>query len=101
MGGGNFILIKHVLWQERKHECALCKKALEYKQAQVHHVLPYHRFPDLATKRNNMIFVCNDCHREIHYRNPFLNIHLMREKAREFGLNLKDYYNTYDYDAKT
>ena len=65
---------------------------------ELHHVLPWARFPELRASSRNMLLLCHNCHKEIHC-NPFLNIRLMEQKAAELGINLKE---RYDYgDSQT
>lgn len=59
---------------------------------EIHHVLPYGRFPELARDERNMMCVCGSCHKEIH-NNPYYNIRLQEEKALEYNINLKEQYN--------
>ena len=60
----------------------------------MHHVLPLSRFPELGQSIRNGIMLCHKCHKEIHC-NPWRNIELMKAKAEELGIDLKD---RYDYD---
>ena len=59
---------------------------------QIHHVLPYGRFPELARDERNMMCLCKDCHREVH-NNPYYNIRLQEEKGEELGIDIKRYYS--------
>ena len=70
----------------------MCGKHFEYKEFENHHVLPWGRYPEYRMKAKNMLFVCHKCHREIH-NNPWLNIKLMKAKAAELGIDLKDKYD--------
>lgn len=40
-----------------------------------------------------MLFLCKKCHFELH-QNPYLNIQLMENKAKEYNINIKKYYKT-------
>lgn len=84
--------VKERLFKLRDHKCEMCGK--EFKRmscAQVHHILPWWRFRQFEFDDRNLLLLCNDCHKEIH-NNPFLDCTLQEEKAKELGVNLKDYY---------
>ena len=84
--------IKERIYKLRDHKCEMCGK--EFKRmscAQVHHVLPWWRFRQFEFDDRNLLLVCNDCHKEIN-NNPFLDCTLQEAKAKELGVNLKDYY---------
>lgn len=85
--------LKERLWRKQGHKCMMCGKEIrKYGHSQLHHVLPYQRFPQFATDIRNVMLLCNDCHDEIH-GNPFLDCKMQTEKAEELGINLKDYYD--------
>ena len=73
-------------------KCELCGLNVR-KKGEIHHILPYHIFQSLYYDTNNMLFLCKKCHNEIH-QNPYLNIQLMEKKAKEYNINIKDYYKT-------
>ena len=66
-------------------------KQFDISFMELHHVLPWSRFPELRAKKSNQLLLCHDCHKEIHC-NPYLNIRLMEDKAKEFGIDLKERY---------
>lgn len=72
--------------------CELCGLNVRRK-GEIHHILPYSIFPMLYHDTNNMLFLCKRCHNEVH-NNPYLNIQLMEMKAKEYNINIKDYYKT-------
>lgn len=72
-------------------KCEICGCKSEHLQA--HHILPYSRFADYRDDLNNFLFICGDCHNEIH-RNPFINAKLIREECERRGLDYRDFYNT-------
>lgn len=86
--------IKNQLYKKQKHVCPLCQQEHPYKYMELHHKLPWPRFPELRMKHRNLVMLCHDCHKEVHC-NPFLNIRMMKEAAQHFGIDLKD---RYDYD---
>ena len=86
--------IKGKMYEKQQGICPHCGKHFEMSYMELHHVLPWARFPELRTKRKNQLLLCHDCHKEIHC-NPYLNIRLMEEKAKEFGIDLKE---RYDYE---
>ena len=89
--------IKGKMYENQYGICPHCGKHFEMSYMELHHVLPWSRFPELRAKRKNQLLLCHDCHKEIHC-NPYLNIRLMEEKAKEFGIDLKE---RYDYDNGT
>ena len=72
-------------------KCEICGCESEHLQA--HHILPYSIFADYRDDLNNFLFICSDCHNEIH-RNPFINAKLIREECERRGLDYRDFYNT-------
>lgn len=88
----DIVPIKEKLWGSTQGHCMMCGKEIgKFCHSQVHHILPYSRFPHLATNESNVVLLCRTCHKAIH-TNPFLDSKLQTEKAKEFGINLKDYY---------
>jgi 5-methylcytosine-specific restriction endonuclease McrA len=69
------------------YRCAICGKKT-YRQAQLHHVLPYTFFPEYETDIRNVMLLCVGCHNEVH-RNPYINISLMERKSKELGCETK------------
>ena len=82
---------KHELYKKVEGRCEVCGKEVKYRNMQMHHVLPYGRFPDLSLDPRNIMLVCCDCHKEIH-QDPYRNIQLMEEKAKELNIELNDRY---------
>ena len=79
------------IYERSGWKCEICGADI-HRGGQIHHVLPYGRFPELARDERNMMCLCNDCHREVH-NNPYYNIRLQEEKALEYNINLKELYN--------
>ena len=86
--------IKGYRYKQQKGLCPECGKLFDIKEMELHHVLPWGRFPELRARKANMILLCHKCHKEIHC-NPWKNIELMKAKAEELGIDLKE---RYDYD---
>ena len=84
--------IKGQLYKKQDGICPHCGKKFEVSYMELHHILPWARFPELRQKKRNQLLLCHDCHKEIHC-NPYLNIKLMEEKAKEFGIDLNEKYN--------
>lgn len=78
-------------YERSGHKCEICGKEITYQEAQLHHILPFHKFQQFAMDERNMQILCNSCHNGIH-TDPYKEIRQMEEKAKEFGINLKDYY---------
>lgn len=68
--------------------CDICGKY--DNRAEIHHILPYNRFPYLERKQWNLMLVCRDCHREIH-SNPFLESSMIAEVAKKQNIKLDQY----------
>lgn len=62
---------KNELLDKNGHRCECCGRHLEYKDAQLHHILPISMAPHLAKTKSNMMILCNCCHKAIH-GNPFV-----------------------------
>lgn len=89
----NIMGVKHKLWKENDGYCQMCgKKINKFGSSQVHHVLSWWRFPQFETDKRNLMLLCRDCHNTIH-KDCFLESRLITAKAKELGINLKDYYN--------
>jgi hypothetical protein len=87
----NIIKNKQKLYERQEHRCPLCGEEFTYKEMELHHILPWARFPELKQSIRNSVMLCRHCHKEVHC-NPWRNIQMMQEKAQELGLNLKERY---------
>ena len=85
--------IKQQMHEAQGGKCPICGKEFEWDEMELHHVLPWCRFPELRSNRANLMLLCTNCHKEIHC-DPFKNIRMMKEKADELGVNLEDRYAT-------
>lgn len=88
------IMNKRKLYERQEGRCPHCGQTFEYEQLEMHHILPLSRFPELGKSIRNGIMLCHRCHKEIHC-NPWKNIELMKAKAQELGIDLKE---RYDYE---
>lgn len=70
--------------------CEICGLNVRRK-GEIHHILPQAIFPNLYYDTNNMLYLCRKCHNEIH-NNPYLNIQLMEQKAKDYNINPKKYF---------
>ena len=84
--------IKGRMYEKQQGRCPHCGGGYDLSMMELHHVLPWARFPELRASSRNMLLLCHNCHKEIHC-NPFLNIRLMEQKAAELGINLKERYD--------
>jgi len=84
--------VKQRMYEEQQGCCPHCGKQFEYQWMELHHVLSWARFPELRYDQRNLLFLCHDCHKEIHI-DPYLNIRLMEAKAEELGIDLKEHYS--------
>lgn len=79
------IKLKKQLFEEASHECLLCKRNMEWWQAELHHVLPYGLFEEFRETPRNLMVLCHGCHAAVH-NNPYINIQLMEQVAKELGV---------------
>ncbi len=79
-------------YERSGHKCEICGKELTWETNELHHILPIHRFPQFAMDERNMQCLCHSCHKDIHC-DPYKNIRQIEAKAKELGINLKDYYD--------
>lgn len=68
--------------------CEACGHPSEKDNMQMHHILPYATFPNLAAKEWNLILLCRHCHYLVHH-NPVWNMELMQRTANGHNVNLK------------
>ena len=85
--------IKGKLYERCQGVCPHCGQHYDMHWMEIHHVLPWARFPELRGTKRNMLLLCHHCHKEVHI-NPWLNIRLMRAKAQELGIDLTERYKT-------
>lgn len=85
--------IKQQMHEAQGGKCPICGKPFELYEMELHHVLPWCRFPELRNNRANIMLLCTRCHHEIHI-DPFKNIRMMKQKAEELGVNLEHRYAT-------
>ena len=85
--------IKSKLYERCQGVCPHCGQHHDISQMELHHVLPWARFPELRGMKRNMLLLCHHCHKEVHI-NPWLNIQLMRAKAQELQIDLNERYET-------
>ena len=83
---------KRKLYERQGGRCPHCGQPFEYEAMELHHVLPLARFPELGQSIRNGIMLCHKCHKEVHC-NPWRNIELMKAKAKELGIDLKERYD--------
>ncbi len=93
-GGGRSPMsrLKYKVYRRSDGHCEICGKTVDYKGSQLHHVLPYCRMSQFAIDERNVLLLCHDCHQEIH-SNPMKQVEMMQAKAKEVGVDLKDYYD--------
>lgn len=83
--------IKGKLYERCQGVCPHCGQHYDIRWMEIHHVLPWARFPELRGTKRNMMLLCHHCHKEVHI-NPWLNIQLMQAKAEELNINLNERY---------
>lgn len=84
--------LRRKLWERAQGKCEICGKDIDYNVCELHHVLPLGRFKEFADNINNMQCLCHNCHKDIHC-DPYKQIAQMESKAKELGINLKEYYD--------
>lgn len=84
--------LKAIVYDRSGGKCEICGKEQEYQLMETHHVLPVGRFPHLVLAKKNLMCLCHACHKEAH-NNPYLWVALMEQKAKEMGIELREYYN--------
>ena len=84
--------MKEQMYKKQQGVCPMCGKHFDMSFFELHHVLPWRKFPELRGMKKNHMMLCHDCHKEVHC-NPYIDIRLQEEKAKELGINLKEYYN--------
>lgn len=82
---------KRKLYERQGHRCPHCGQVFDFKQLELHHILPVARFPELSQSIRNGIMLCHACHKEVHV-NPWKNIAMMVHKASELGIDLTERY---------
>ena len=91
---------KRKLYERQGGKCPHCGQPFDYEAMELHHVLPLSRFPELGQSIRNGIMLCHRCHKEVHC-NPWRNIQMMKEKAKEMGIELKGRYELRRTDTCT
>ena len=91
--------IKGKLYERCQGVCPHCGQHYDMRWMEIHHVLPWARFPELRGAKRNMLLLCHHCHKEVHI-NPWLNIQLMQAKAEELGIDLTERYKTGAVESK-
>ena len=84
-------IMKGLMYEKQHGVCPMCGKKFAIGWMELHHVLPWRKFPELRAVMKNHILLCHDCHKEIHF-NPYLDIRLQEAKAKELGIDLKNVY---------
>ena len=81
------------VFEAQGHRCAICGREFEtHKAMEAHHALPWHRFPELRNRRENIVMLCHRCHKEVHC-NPYKEIAMMEAKASELGINISERFS--------
>lgn len=87
------IKTKRKLWAQYEGHCQICGKKIDkFGSSQVHHILSWWRFPEYENDERNLLLLCRDCHSHIH-KDCFCECRLVTAKAKELGINLKEYYD--------
>lgn len=84
----NFLKHKWPIIQNRGGQCEICGSS---EHLNIHHILPYSRFPEYQNDERNMLVVCPKCHKGIH-DNPFMMCEMIKHKANELDVDYKERY---------
>lgn len=85
--------LKSKLVMQRGQVCELCGKPIEkYCKTQIHHIIPWNRYPEGELDDRNLMVLCSECHAEVH-ANPILNAGLIYQTATKIGVDVKKYFN--------
>lgn len=77
---------------KKKHGCCeLCGQPHEKSAMSLHHILPFGEFPNLSTRKWNLLMLCPRCHFVVHV-NLFAQVRLMERTARQHGIDLEREY---------
>lgn len=82
---------KRQLYADTFGRCQCCGRQFPYSKIQLHHVLPWWKYPEYDGDIRNSRLLCNDCHRAIHL-NPFAAVQEMEEVAKVLGVDLSERY---------
>lgn len=86
------VKVKERLWEKSGHRCQICGMEIpRFKDSQLHHILSWWRFPQFETDERNLLILCRECHHNIH-KDPFIEVSMIKDKCKELGVNIKDYY---------
>lgn len=55
-----------MLLAQRGNKCELCGHGGDEKYLELHHIKPVAECPDLAKDPDNVMLLCNECHKQIH-----------------------------------
>lgn len=55
-----------MLLAQRGNKCESCGHGGEENILEVHHIIPILERPDLAKSPENIMLICNECHKRIH-----------------------------------
>lgn len=77
---------KNKIKNRDENKCQCCRKTFP-EHLQVHHIMPFSKYPDLAEDDRNGISLCQKCHNKYH------TLYKGKESAVTFAQFLRDYGN--------
>ena len=85
--GARLAMLRNRLYRRNSGCCEMCHQHFEKGDMQMHHILPFAVFPELARKKWNVTMLCPRCHYLIHH-NPVREMQAMQYVASQHGVNL-------------
>ena len=83
--------LKKMMYEKTGGVCSCCGQYRSFKKLHLHHVLPWHVYPEYENEEWNMKMYCNECHKKLHH-NPLWEAREMREVASAYGVRLEERY---------
>lgn len=76
---------KDRLYVAQHGRCWLCGREMKQCDLQIHHILPLYYYPELAAAEDNLMLLCDTCHKHMH-QNPLLSSNLIYGTAARLGV---------------
>ena len=83
--------LKSMMYEKMGGVCSCCGQYRSFNKLHLHHVLPWHVYPEFENKEWNLKLYCHECHKRLH-NNPLWEAREMREVADMYGVRLEERY---------